>query len=94
MFRDVNLVFSVLELLILCYYSLFKLDDKFRVLIFFDISNLSLKYSSSVSNEILHYLVHEPDNIRHHLGGQRIVAIFLFLYMSTLFIDMITFEQE
>ena len=30
----------------------------------------------------------------YHLGGQRIVAIFLFLYMSTLFIDMITFAQE
>ena len=30
----------------------------------------------------------------YHLGGQRIVAIFLFLYMSTLFIDMITFAQQ
>ena len=30
----------------------------------------------------------------YHLGGQRNVAIFLFLYMSTLFIDMITLVEE
>ena len=37
MFRDANLVVCVLELLILCSYSLFILGDKFRVLFFFDI---------------------------------------------------------
>ena len=39
-------------------------------------------------------LVHEPDNIRVSSGWAKECCYFLFLYMSTLFIDMITLVEE
>ena len=54
LFRDVNLVFSVLELLILFPYSLFILGDKFRVLIFFDIKLVPKLFLECVKWDIAH----------------------------------------